>query len=70
MNEQKKTVGALWIKESKKGDKFFSMQVEINGVKHNFVGFKNNYKEGNEKAPDYKIFVSEPRPQSKFEDAF
>ncbi len=70
MNEQKKPIGALWLKESKKGERFFSMQVEIDGVKHSFVGFKNKFKEEADNKPDYKIFVSEPRPQSKFEDAF
>lgn len=34
--------------------------VEIDGVKHKIVVFKNKYKE-DEKHPDYRIFPSEPR---------
>jgi hypothetical protein len=50
-----KDIGALWIKEGPKG-KYFSMVVEIDGVKQNFVGFKNQFKEPGDNKPDYRIF--------------
>lgn len=58
MNE--KNIGALWIKTSKNGERFHSGVVEIDGVKHNIVVFKNNHKT-EEKHPDYRIFLSTPR---------
>ena len=49
-----KSIGALWIKTSKNGNKYMSGEVEINGQKHKITVFKNNYKE-KETHPDYKI---------------
>jgi len=69
-NEKKQSIGGVWVKESRNGERFISLQVELNGQKMNLVGFKNKYKEEGGKQPDYKLFVSEPKPQNKFEDAF
>lgn len=55
-----KYIGALWVKKSKKGQDFFSGNVEVNGIKVDIVVFRNN-KDGNEKRPDYQILKSEPR---------
>jgi uncharacterized protein (DUF736 family) len=63
-------IGAAWVKTSKKGDKFFSGQVEIGGVKTQFVMFKNSYKEEGTKQPDWTIYKSEPMEGAKKEDIF
>ena len=64
------SIGALWINESKKGNKFMSGSVEIDGKTHKIVVFKNSYKE-EDKHPDYKIYASKPQegaPVSNNED--
>jgi uncharacterized protein (DUF736 family) len=58
-----KSIGALWLKESKNGNKYMSGVIEIDGKKHEIVIFKNTYKQ--EKQPDYKIFASRPRPENE-----
>lgn len=63
--QTKKDIGALWIKESKAGNKFVSISVTIDGVVHNLVAFKNNYKTEGSNQPDYRIFPSEQQQQSK-----
>lgn len=51
-------VGALWLKTSRRGDKFMSGIIEVgNGVK-NLMVFKNGYKEESSKHPDYVIYES------------
>lgn len=60
------SIGALWEKESGKGGKFFSGNIEVNGEKISIVVFKNNYKEES-KHPDYKIFLSKPREETRSE---
>lgn len=63
-----KDIGALWLRESKNGNKYMSGVVEIDGQKHPIVIFKNKYKE-QEKHPDYRIFPSQPRGvQGEFKD--
>ena len=52
-------VGALWLRDGKKG-KFMSGVLEHNGEKINFMVFKNSFKEKDgPKAPDYTINISE-----------
>lgn len=58
---KRKDIGAFWIKTSKAGDKFMSGHIEINGVKHDVVVFKNGYKK-EDKHPDYKVYLSNDRP--------
>lgn len=55
----KKDIGAVWVRESKKGEKYISMQVTINGEKISLVAFKNSFKEEDSNQPDYRIFPSE-----------
>ena len=66
MSEKNKSIGALWLKEGKNG-KFMSGSIEIEGRKHNFVVFKNSYKE-QDKQPDYKIFEAMGQKQQQDED--
>lgn len=54
-NEQ---LGALWLNESKNGNKYMSGELEINGEKIRIVVFKNTKQK--ETHPDYKILKSEP----------
>jgi len=49
-------VGALWLRESKKGNKF--MSGNCNDVK--IIVFKNGKKD-NEKQPDYLIYLQEEK---------
>lgn len=49
--------GALWLGESKKGMKYMSGTVNVNGTDYDIAMFKND-KKGNEKAPDYRIKIS------------
>lgn len=69
-NDKKQSIGGVWIRESKGGDKYISLQVEVNGQKINLVGFKNKYKEDGGKQPDYKLFVSEPIQKQNNQDMF
>ena len=66
-NEKKKSndIGAIWIKESSYGN-YLSISVEINGVKHNFAAFPNQYKEPGDKKPDYRIPA--PKQTMTFEE--
>lgn len=67
MNDQKKSIGALWTRISKSGTEYLSGT--INGVK--VVVYKNNYKK-EEKQPDFRIYESTAQTQSpkKIEDDF
>lgn len=65
MEEKEKSIGGIWINE-KEGKKWLNIQVELDGEKHKLIAFKNHYKEENEKAPDYKIFLSRPKKEEAF----
>jgi uncharacterized protein (DUF736 family) len=60
MSLQKKELGALWERQSKKGMTFFSGIIEINGKKTEIVAFRETNKK-NEKQPDWRIYESEPK---------
>jgi uncharacterized protein (DUF736 family) len=59
--EREKNIGALWLKEGRKG-KYMSGVVTVNGVEQRIVVFKNHYKQ-EDKHPDYRIFMSKPREE-------
>jgi len=54
------SLGALWIHESQSGQKYMSGTIEIDGVKHGIVVFKNKFKEEN-KHPDYRILPKQEK---------
>jgi uncharacterized protein (DUF736 family) len=55
-----KKAGGLWLKESKKGEKYLSLQVEIGGQKYNLTGFTNKFfAEDPARQPKYKLFWSD-----------
>lgn len=60
MEQKKKNVGGIWSKTSANGNQYLSISLEINGVKQNFVAFKND-KGDNEKRPDYSVFPREEK---------
>lgn len=60
--ENKKSIGAFWLKTAKSGSKYMSGIIEIEGEKHNVVMFKNGHKT-EDKHPDYKVFLSEERKE-------
>ena len=57
--ETKKDQIAMWRKYDKNGREYYSVQVEIQGVKHSFSAFQNN--KSNDKQPDFKGDVYKPR---------
>jgi len=59
---EKKDVGAVWIKTSKKKTKYLGMSINIDGINYNFVAFKNHKKKPSH--PDYRIFPSETQNKS------
>lgn len=61
----KHKIGAAWVKTSKKGDKFFSGQVEIGGQKIKFVMFKNGFKEEGSNNPDWLMYESEAQEKKE-----
>lgn len=60
MSDFKDSVGALWLKESSKGNKYMAGTVKIGGVEYPIMIFKND-KGDNDRRPDYRIFPSKPR---------
>ena len=61
MENRENILGALWTKESSKGQ-FFSGHIEIKGEKINLVCFKNKFK-AEDKHPDWIILKSKPKPE-------
>jgi len=58
-----RSIGGLWLKQSKAGNTFMTGEVEIDGVTHPIVVFKNNKGE-NPRRPDYRIFPSRPKDET------
>lgn len=61
--QQKKDIGALWVKTSKNGVEYMSGKIEIDGVTHELTIFANKYKDSDNK-PTWKIYPSEPRGEA------
>ena len=59
---ENKSIGGLWKKE-KNGHEYLSGQIEIDGVKHNFVCFKNSFKKDGDNKPDY--YIPAPREEQQ-----
>lgn len=55
MPDKKESCGAMWLKKSKAGNEYFSLQVDG----ESYVAFLNSYKQGAQ--PDYRIYRSEQR---------
>ena len=55
----KVTSGALWEKQTSKGDTYYSGSVEVDGTKYQVSFFKNNYKK-EDKHPDWKTIPEKP----------
>lgn len=54
---ERKDIGALWVRESKAGDTYLSGSIDGRRI----VAFKNRYKEAGDKKPDWRIFLEEER---------
>lgn len=63
MDQQNKSIGALWGKTGKSGQ-WFSGIVEINGVKKSIVIFANRNKI-EDRHPDWVILESKPKEAVK-----
>ena len=60
-----KELGAIWIKQSKKGNEYMSGKITSpGGEEFNVVIFPNT-KKTKETQPDYRIYLSEPRPETQ-----
>ena len=59
-------LGVLWSKTSARGE-YFTGTLEIDGVKQQIVVFKNGNKKS-EKAPDWRILKSQPKPKADEEE--
>ncbi len=55
---QSNSIGALWKRTSKKGTKYISGVIEINGVKYSIVAFVNSNKQ-KDKHPDFQIYLQD-----------
>jgi len=59
-NENKRrSVGGIWERTSKSNEKYFSIQIEFEGQKYNFVAFTNNFSTEHANAPDYRIYAAQ-----------
>jgi len=65
--KKQSSVGGIWVKTTVKGDKYLSISIELDGKKHNFSAFKNDYKT-EKKHPDYRILAPKenvaPKPEA------
>jgi uncharacterized protein (DUF736 family) len=58
-------IGALWLNKSRTdGKQYLAGQVELGGVKHKIVVFKNDHKK-QDTHPDYNIVLSQPQGQQQ-----
>jgi len=64
VSNENKSIGGLWKKE-KNGHQYYSGQIEIDGVKHNFVCFHNSFKKDGDNKPDYYIPIPKPRDEQQ-----
>jgi uncharacterized protein (DUF736 family) len=59
-NKNQNELGALWKKKSRAGMSFLSGYIlDLDGQRTDVVVFANN-KKTNERAPDYRLYVSKP----------
>jgi hypothetical protein len=59
--------GALWLKTSKSGKMFMSGVIKVNEEDIPILVFKNN--KGQEKHPDYNIYIADDKKEEKEEEA-
>jgi uncharacterized protein (DUF736 family) len=57
---QENELGALW-KQQGRNQKFLSGKIKIDGVETDLIIFANDKKEEGSRAPDFRIYKSEPR---------
>lgn len=55
MEEKRKSIGGAWVRQTKGGEEFFSLQIEINGEKLNFSMYPNGFKKADAQ-PDWVIY--------------
>ena len=60
MPARESELGGLWIKTSQAGKKFMSGRLRIGGESIEVVVFENEFKHENERAPDYRVYRSQP----------
>ncbi len=62
--EKKRSAGGLWRRKTSQDKTYFSGQIELPGSDErlNFVAFINDYASENERAPAYKIYLSDNQP--------
>jgi len=63
LNEKKK-IGALWLKYSNGGKKLWTGNVEIDGKKTQIAMFANSYKNA-ENQPDFIVYFDDYKPSAR-----
>ena len=61
-------IGALWEREAKSGDMYMSGLIEIAGVKHPIVCFRNSFHEEGDNKPTWRVLKSRPRDSDGSDD--
>lgn len=61
MPEQQKSIGGVWVKADDGGRKYLSISIEVDGVKLNFVAFRNKFHTEGDNLPAY--YIPPPREQ-------
>lgn len=60
---QAREIGALWVRQSKSGDRFMSGEIKVGGEKVGVVVYKNKFKKAGDSTPEFRIYVSKPSEQ-------
>lgn len=61
IKDQNEKRGALWLKESKSGQKYLNGYITVEGEKILITAFKNDKYEEEGNKPYYNLVVNEPR---------
>ena len=56
-----RSIGGLWTRKDRNGNKYLSGVIEINDQKHQIVVFHNTRKQEGEKTPDARIYLQQNR---------
>ena len=60
---QERELGALW-KQSGRSQNYLSGHVTVDGKQQKVVVFANKNKKDNERAPDYRVYKSQPKAEA------
>mgnify|MGYP001220537937 FL=1 len=61
---QERELGALW-KQAGRSQNYLSGHVTVDGKQQKVVVFANKNKKDNERAPDYRVYKSQPKAEAE-----